>query len=88
MTPGLPVKTFTQECPPPGGATQAGCHMLRQRLYSGLTESEGLSDHPDQEQARELNRSSRVFQRDMMPDDLIGTLLFLPAPTATFSPAR
>ena len=50
----------------------------------GLTDGADLSDHPDHEQAREMNRSLRVVQRYMMPDDLIGTLLFLASPDSDF----
>lgn len=53
-------------------------------IAPGLTESEGLFDHPDYEQARESNRNLRVFQRDMVPSDLIGVLLFLASPDSDF----
>lgn len=53
-------------------------------IAPGLTESEGLFDHPDYEKARESNRSLRVFQRDMVPSDLIGVLLFLASSDSDF----
>jgi NAD(P)-dependent dehydrogenase (short-subunit alcohol dehydrogenase family) len=53
-------------------------------IAPGLTESEGLADHPDYDQAREMNRNLRIFQRDMVPDDLIGTVLYLASPDSDF----
>ena len=53
-------------------------------IAPGLTESEGLYNHPDYKDVREWNRSLRVFQRDMLPEDLIGALLFLACPDSDF----
>ena len=53
-------------------------------IAPGLTESEGLYDHPDYKNVREWNRSLRIFQRDMQPEDLIGALLFLASPDSDF----
>ena len=53
-------------------------------IAPGLTESEGLEDHPDYDEARAGSVALRVFQRDMVPDDLIGTVLFLAHPDSDF----
>ncbi len=61
-----------------------GDNICVNSIAAGLTESEGLQDHPDYEQAREMNRNMRAFQRDMLPDDLVGTVLFLASPDSDF----
>ena len=53
-------------------------------IAAGLTISDGLHDHPDYDQALEINRNLRIFQRDMMPNDLIGTVLYLASPDSDF----
>ena len=53
-------------------------------IAAGLTISDGLHDHPDYDQALEMNRNLRIFQRDMMPNDLIGTVLYLASPDSDF----
>ena len=53
-------------------------------IAPGLTVSDGLHGHPDYDEALEMNRNTRIFQRDMLPDDLIGTVLYLASPDSDF----
>jgi NAD(P)-dependent dehydrogenase (short-subunit alcohol dehydrogenase family) len=45
-------------------------------IVPGLTESEGVQNHPQLDIARAPTLQSRMLKRDMMPEDLIGALLF------------
>ena len=50
----------------------------------GFTESEGVRDHPDLHVAREPTVQTRTIKRDMLPEDLIGTVLFLATEDSDF----
>lgn len=54
-----------------------GDNICVNTIAPGLTESEGLADHPDYDEARAGSVSQRAFKRDMVPDDLTGTVLYL-----------
>lgn len=53
-------------------------------IVPGLTESEGVQNHEDLHVARQPTVASRILKRDMVPDDLIGTLLFLASEDSDF----
>ena len=53
-------------------------------IAPGLTESEGVRDHPDLHVARAPTLASRAIKRDMLPEDLVGMLLFLASEDSDF----
>ena len=53
-------------------------------IVPGLTISEGVDNHPQLGVAREPTVASRMLKREMMPEDLIGTLLFLASEDSDF----
>ncbi len=53
-------------------------------IAPGLTESEGVQNHPDLDIARAPTLQSRTIKRDMMPEDLIGSLLFFASEDSDF----
>lgn len=53
-------------------------------IAPGLTESEGVREHPDLDVARAPTIQSRTIKRDMLPEDLIGSLLFLASEDSDF----
>ena len=53
-------------------------------IVPGLTISEGVDTHPQLGVAREPTVASRILKREMMPEDLIGTLLFLASEDSDF----
>ena len=53
-------------------------------IVPGLTISEGVDTHPQLGVAREPTVASRILKREMMPEDLIGTLLFLASEDSNF----
>lgn len=53
-------------------------------IVPGLTESEGVQNHEDLHVARAPTIASRILKRDMVPEDLIGTLLFLATEDSDF----
>jgi NAD(P)-dependent dehydrogenase (short-subunit alcohol dehydrogenase family) len=53
-------------------------------LIPGLTESEGVKNHPQLDVARAPTVQSRIIKRDMMPEDLIGSLLFFASEDSDF----
>ena len=61
-----------------------GDNICVNTIAPGLTESEGLADHPDYDEARAGSVSQRAFKRDMVPDDLTGTVLYLASPDSDF----
>jgi NAD(P)-dependent dehydrogenase (short-subunit alcohol dehydrogenase family) len=51
----------------------------------GFTMSEGVREHPEVIEAlREVSVSSRTLQRDQEPEDVVGAVVFLCGPGATF----
>lgn len=53
-------------------------------IMVGLTESEGVAASKQYDMARSANQNMRAFQRDMMPDDLLGTVYFLASEDSDF----
>lgn len=50
----------------------------------GLTESDSIKDHAGFDPARAPTVQSRSIKRDMLPEDLLGTLMFLVTPDSDF----
>ena len=61
-----------------------GQNITVNAIAPGLTESEGVQANEDFDKARAPTLAGRSIQRDMVPDDLIGALLFLAAPDSDF----
>ena len=59
-------------------------NILVNCIAPGLTVSEGVENHPDLHVAREPTVQSRAIKREMMPEDLNGTLLFLASDDSDF----
>ncbi len=53
-------------------------------IAPGLTESEGLAANADFDRARGPTVASRSIQREMLPEDLMGTLLYLASSDSNF----
>ena len=53
-------------------------------IVPGFTESEGVKNHPQLDIARAPTLQSRILKRDMVPEDLVGTLLFLASEDSDF----
>lgn len=53
-------------------------------IAPGLTESEGLAGNSAFDMARAPTIASRSIKRDMLPEDLFGTLLYLASPDSDF----
>jgi len=53
-------------------------------IAPGLTESEGVAGNDGFDMARGPTVASRSIKRDMLPEDLLGTLLFLTTPDSDF----
>ena len=51
----------------------------------GFTMSEGVKSHPDViEKLRDVSIASRTIQRDQVPEDVVGAVVFLCTPAADF----
>jgi len=53
-------------------------------IAPGLTESEGVRAHAQLGAAKQPTIASRAIKREMLPHDLVGTLLFLVSPESDF----
>lgn len=53
-------------------------------IAPGLTESEGLRENSGFDMARAPTVASRSIKREMLPEDLLGTLLYLASPDSDF----
>jgi NAD(P)-dependent dehydrogenase (short-subunit alcohol dehydrogenase family) len=53
-------------------------------IAPGLTESEGIASNKGFDMARAPTVASRSIKRDMLPEDLLGSLLFLCTPDSDF----
>ena len=59
-------------------------NILVNCIAPGLTISEGVDNHPDLHVARAPTVQSRAIKREMLPDDLVGMLLFLASEDSDF----
>ena len=59
-------------------------NILVNCIAPGLTESEGVKNHPDLHVARAPTVQTRAIKRDMVPEDLVGMLLFLASEDSDF----
>ena len=51
----------------------------------GFTMSEGVKSHPEViEKLRDISIASRTIQRDQVPEDVVGAVVFLCTPAADF----
>ena len=66
------------------GRELGGQNITVNAIAPGLTESEGVQANADFEKARAPTLAGRSIQRDMVPADLIGALLFLASPDSDF----
>ena len=53
-------------------------------IAPGLTESEGIRANKDFDMARAPTIATRSIKREMLPEDLLGTLLYLASPDSNF----
>ncbi len=53
-------------------------------IAPGLTESEGVKSHAQLGAGRQPTLAARAIKREMLPGDLVGTLLFLVSPASDF----
>lgn len=53
-------------------------------IMVGLTESEGVAASKQYDGARSATQNMRIIQRDMVPDDLLGTMYFLASEDSDF----
>jgi NAD(P)-dependent dehydrogenase (short-subunit alcohol dehydrogenase family) len=53
-------------------------------IAPGYTESDGVKMNPSLHVARDPTIASRMIKRDMVPEDMIGALLFLVTPDSDF----
>ena len=80
-------KTFPE---PPLRSTQNEAEMLEWLKLSaslhvpGFTESKGVKNHPQLDIVRAPALQSRILKRDMVPEDLVGTLLFFASEDSDF----
>lgn len=53
-------------------------------IMVGLTESEGVAASKQYDMARSSTQASRIIQRDMVPEDLLGTIYYLASEDSDF----
>jgi NAD(P)-dependent dehydrogenase (short-subunit alcohol dehydrogenase family) len=53
-------------------------------LIVGLTESEGVKKHTQLDQAKSNTLASRIIKREMLPEDLLGSIYFLASSDSDF----
>ena len=61
-----------------------GDNILVNCIMVGLTESEGLAGNSQFDPARGGNLAARIIQRDMLPEDLLGTIYYLASEDSDF----
>lgn len=64
----------------PTSTTLLGKHIQVNAIALGLTESEGVKANAGFDMARGLTVASRSIKRDMLPEDLLRTLMSLVSP--------
>lgn len=61
-----------------------GDNILVNCIMVGLTESEGVASNTQFDAARGGNLAARIIQRDMLPEDLLGTIYYLASEDSDF----
>jgi len=59
-------------------------NILVNCILVGLTESEGVKEHQQLGSAKAPTLAARIIKREMVPDDLLGTLYYLAGPDSDF----
>lgn len=61
-----------------------GTNITVNCVTPGFTESEGVKENPSLHVARAPTLAGRIIKRDMVPDDLVGAIMFLMTPDSDF----
>jgi NAD(P)-dependent dehydrogenase (short-subunit alcohol dehydrogenase family) len=61
-----------------------GTNITVNCITPGFTESDGVRENPSLHVARAPTLAGRIIKRDMVPDDLVGAIIFLMAPDSDF----
>ena len=61
-----------------------GSNITVNCIAPGFTESDGTRENPDLHVARAPTIANRAIKRDMVPDDLVGAIVFLMTPDSDF----
>ena len=61
-----------------------GLNITVNSIAPGFTESDGVRENPSLHVARAPTLAARVIKRDMLPDDLVGAIVFLMTPDSDF----
>lgn len=61
-----------------------GTNITVNCVTPGFTESDGVRENPSLHVARAPTLAGRIVKRDMVPDDLVGAIVFLMAPDSDF----
>ncbi|MPZ57830.1 MAG: SDR family oxidoreductase [Rhizobiales bacterium] len=62
----------------------SGTNITANCVTPGFTESDGVRENPSLHVARAPTIAGRVIKRDMVPDDLVGAIVFLMTPDSDF----
>jgi NAD(P)-dependent dehydrogenase (short-subunit alcohol dehydrogenase family) len=62
----------------------SGSNITVNCVTPGFTESDGVKENPSLHVARAPTLAGRIIKRDMVPDDLIGAIMFLMTPDSDF----
>jgi NAD(P)-dependent dehydrogenase (short-subunit alcohol dehydrogenase family) len=62
----------------------SGTNITVNSIAPGYTESDGTRENPSLHVARAPTLAARVIKRDMVPEDLVGALVFLMTPDSDF----
>lgn len=62
----------------------SGTNITVNCITPGFTESDGVRENPSLHAARAPTLAGRVIKRDMVPDDLVGAIVFLMSPDSDF----
>jgi NAD(P)-dependent dehydrogenase (short-subunit alcohol dehydrogenase family) len=62
----------------------SGANITVNSVAPGYTESDGVRENPSLHVARAPTLAARVIKRDMVPDDLVGAIVFLMTPDSDF----
>jgi NAD(P)-dependent dehydrogenase (short-subunit alcohol dehydrogenase family) len=62
----------------------SGTNITVNCVLPGYTESDGVRENPSLHVARAPTLAARIIKRDMVPDDLVGAIMFLMTPDSDF----